>query len=247
MLPEEPAEAPKAEDPPRPEQATTPYPVADATGRETEGQAALLVALRLSEDDSASGEAAASVEVGATRDVIAFVRNQSGIVDNYDLSVEGLPADWWSIVPATVYLVPYGAPSGEYQEEVTLTFHPPRAADAEARVWPIRVVATSRANATPAGAPLRRWRSGHITSSKPRCGPKRPRGGTTCASRGSASPSATARPANPIRSSRSPGAPQHRLYRLHQRLRRRGKPGNIAVVAAARELACFLWAAAVTD
>jgi transposase len=40
---------------------------------------------------------------------------------------------------------------------------------------------------------------------------------------------------------------QHRLYRLHQRLRARGKPGNIAVVATARELACFLWAAAVAD
>jgi transposase len=38
---------------------------------------------------------------------------------------------------------------------------------------------------------------------------------------------------------------QHRLYRLQQRLRTRGKPGNIAVIAAARELACFLWAAAV--
>jgi transposase len=36
---------------------------------------------------------------------------------------------------------------------------------------------------------------------------------------------------------------QHRLYRLHHRLRARGKPGNVAVVAAARELACFLWAA----
>jgi transposase len=40
---------------------------------------------------------------------------------------------------------------------------------------------------------------------------------------------------------------QHRLYRLHRRLRARGKPGNVAVVATARELACFLWAAAVAD
>ncbi len=40
---------------------------------------------------------------------------------------------------------------------------------------------------------------------------------------------------------------QHRLYRLQRRLRARGKPGNIAVVAAARELACFLWAAAIAD
>jgi len=34
---------------------------------------------------------------------------------------------------------------------------------------------------------------------------------------------------------------QHRLYRLHTRLRDRGKPANVATVAAARELACFLW------
>lgn len=38
---------------------------------------------------------------------------------------------------------------------------------------------------------------------------------------------------------------QHRLYRLYERLRTRGKPGNVATVAVARELACFLWAAAV--
>jgi transposase len=40
---------------------------------------------------------------------------------------------------------------------------------------------------------------------------------------------------------------QRRLYRLGQRLRGRGKPGNVATVAVARELACFLWAAAVAD
>jgi transposase len=38
---------------------------------------------------------------------------------------------------------------------------------------------------------------------------------------------------------------QHRLYRLQHRLRERRKPGNVATVAVARELACFLWAAAV--
>lgn len=38
---------------------------------------------------------------------------------------------------------------------------------------------------------------------------------------------------------------QHRLHRLQRRLRARGKPGNVATVAVARELACFLWAAAV--
>ena len=37
---------------------------------------------------------------------------------------------------------------------------------------------------------------------------------------------------------------QHRLHRTHHRLRQRGKPGNVATVAVARELAGFLWAAA---
>ena len=40
---------------------------------------------------------------------------------------------------------------------------------------------------------------------------------------------------------------QRRLHRLHHRLRARGKPGNVATVAGARELACFLGAAAVAD
>jgi len=40
---------------------------------------------------------------------------------------------------------------------------------------------------------------------------------------------------------------QRRLHRLHKRLRERGKPGNVTTVAVARELACFLWAAAVAD
>jgi hypothetical protein len=40
---------------------------------------------------------------------------------------------------------------------------------------------------------------------------------------------------------------QQRLHRVHQSMRARGKHGNVVVVAAARELACFLWAAATAD
>jgi transposase len=40
---------------------------------------------------------------------------------------------------------------------------------------------------------------------------------------------------------------QHRLHHVHTRMRARGKPHHVAVVAVARELACFLWAAAVAD
>ena len=37
---------------------------------------------------------------------------------------------------------------------------------------------------------------------------------------------------------------QRRLHRIHKRMRERKKPGNVITVASARELACFLWAAA---
>jgi transposase len=40
---------------------------------------------------------------------------------------------------------------------------------------------------------------------------------------------------------------ERRLHRLDQRLRQRGKPSNVTTVAVARELACFLWAAATAD
>ena len=40
---------------------------------------------------------------------------------------------------------------------------------------------------------------------------------------------------------------QRRLYRLASRLHTRGKPANVVAVAVARELAGFLWAAALTE
>jgi transposase len=36
---------------------------------------------------------------------------------------------------------------------------------------------------------------------------------------------------------------QQRLHRVHRKMKTRGKPRNVTVVAVARELACFLWAA----
>ena len=40
---------------------------------------------------------------------------------------------------------------------------------------------------------------------------------------------------------------QQRLHAVNQRMRARGKPHNVTVVACARQLACFLWAAATAD
>lgn len=40
---------------------------------------------------------------------------------------------------------------------------------------------------------------------------------------------------------------QHRLHRVHRRMKARGKPHHVTTVAMARELSCFLWAAATAD
>jgi transposase len=40
---------------------------------------------------------------------------------------------------------------------------------------------------------------------------------------------------------------QQRLYRVNRTMRARDKPHNVIVVACARQLACFLWAAATAD
>ena len=37
---------------------------------------------------------------------------------------------------------------------------------------------------------------------------------------------------------------QQRIHRVYHRMKARGKPHHVIVVACARELACFLWAAA---
>jgi beta-lactam-binding protein with PASTA domain len=113
------------------------------------------ITLRLPDQDAVHGETlGVGVEPGQRERVLALVRNQSGIVDNYELRVEGLPDGWWSIYPDTVYLVPYGT-SGTYEQEVEIHLHPPRTPEAEARLWDLKVVAFSKANNVDAtGEPL---------------------------------------------------------------------------------------------
>ncbi len=69
------------------------------------------------------------------------------------IAVSGLPEGWWTVAPATAYLVPYGS-SGTYEQEIQIHLHPARMPQAEARPWEIEVVARSRAYETQvAGAP----------------------------------------------------------------------------------------------
>src|SRR5262249_61333646 len=112
----------------------------------------VIVTVRKAGDEAADAPVALTLAPGSQALLTINVRNQSGIVDNYDLELRGMPGDWWTIEPATVYLVPYGAAGGSYEQEATLRLHPPRSPEAEARDWPIEIVARSRARATDAGS-----------------------------------------------------------------------------------------------
>ena len=118
-------------------------PGTPGSGDAPPGAAALT--LRLPGDDSASpGPVAINVEPGMRVTITGTIRNQSDVVDNFDMWIRGLPEGWWTISPATAYLVPYGA-GGTYEQEIQIHIHPPRAPEAQARPWAYEVVAESRA------------------------------------------------------------------------------------------------------
>ena len=120
-----------------------PEPGTPGSGDAPPGAAALM--LRLPDDDSASpGPVRVLVNPGEGVVIVGLIRNQSEVVDNFDLSVRGIPEDWWTISPATAYLVPYGT-GGTYEQEIQIQIHPPRAPQSQARPWPFEVVAESRA------------------------------------------------------------------------------------------------------
>src|SRR5687767_11800519 len=88
-------------------------------------QAAATITLSLPDEETTPGETfAIGVHPGDRVRVQALIRNQSGIVDNYQLHVGGLPDEWYSVLPDTVYLVPYGT-GGTYEQQVEIHFHPP--------------------------------------------------------------------------------------------------------------------------
>jgi hypothetical protein len=77
--------------------------------------------------------------------LVARVHNQTRIVDNFDLSIEGIPAEWWSVTPETVYLTPRDAERDSYEQEVEVRIAPPRSPEATAGEVPVRLIAASRA------------------------------------------------------------------------------------------------------
>jgi hypothetical protein len=113
--------------------------VSEVTSREV-----TVLALRdPARDDAAGADVCVSVVPGEEVMVLATVRNQSQIVDTFDVRVDGLPDGWWTVTPAAVYLNPFGT-SGAYEQEVQLRLHPPRTPEAVAQAWPVTVLVRSR-------------------------------------------------------------------------------------------------------
>ena len=134
------SETPTAVPPPEPRPGPEPEPVSVLPAEP------VLVTLKQPGDGGrAGGPVIVRVEPGGEAALVAVVRNQSGIVDNYDLRVAGWPEEWWTVSPQTVHLVPAGAESETPEQEVLVRLHPPRAPQAEARSWAVKITAASGA------------------------------------------------------------------------------------------------------
>ena len=81
------------------------------------------------------------VEPGQPAHLVALVRNEGRLVDDWAITVGGVPEDWWTVRPDRVNLLPQGKRGGS-EQEVQIELRPPRDAKAEARDWALEVVAT---------------------------------------------------------------------------------------------------------
>jgi hypothetical protein len=104
------------------------------------------VVVRLRRPEAGYGSTAPvelAVEPGGRASLIGLVRNQSGIVEHYELRIEGLPAAWATITPPALDLVPLGSAEEAHEAEATIELHPPRTCEARAGVRAVRLVASS--------------------------------------------------------------------------------------------------------
>jgi hypothetical protein len=95
-------------------------------------------------EDEAAGTIEVQLAAGAQTALTAILSNQSGKVDHYDVRLEGFDDGWWSVKPSLVHLVPFGADSGTYRQDVVVSLRPPRSPAARAGRWPLQLVAHSR-------------------------------------------------------------------------------------------------------
>jgi beta-lactam-binding protein with PASTA domain len=89
-----------------------------------------------------------AVDAGSALTFTATVRNESQIVDNYDLAVLGLPENWAVVTPSAAFLVPLGSGRGDSELELRIDIAPPRDYRSTAGIWTFELVALSRTAGT---------------------------------------------------------------------------------------------------
>ena len=94
-------------------------------------------------DPAVGGAGVPAVEPGSTLTFVATIRNESQIVDNYELSVAGLPEGWAVVAPAAAFLVPLGSGRGESDQPLRIEISPPRSHRSTAGIWTFELVALS--------------------------------------------------------------------------------------------------------
>ena len=77
---------------------------------------------------------------GASVETAISIKNQSQIVDQFLVKVEGLDPTWWSLSVSSVSLFP-----GD-QDQTKLTVRPPKEAEAKAGSYPFQIKVISQAN-----------------------------------------------------------------------------------------------------
>jgi plastocyanin len=80
------------------------------------------------------------VAPGESVEATIIIRNQSQVVDQFGIRIEGLDPTWWTLSTSSVSLFP-----GD-QGEAKLTIHPPKEAESKAGSYSFQVRAVSQAN-----------------------------------------------------------------------------------------------------
>jgi PASTA domain len=125
--------------PPRPAPAPPPLPPAPVAAPAQPEPAETVQPVLLVLD---GGRPTVTVAPGGRASLAGLLRNQSGVVDNSDVRVAGVPAAW-TTPPPTAYLLPFGS-GDEHEQRFEVVLAPPRAAEAEARSWPLAIEVVSR-------------------------------------------------------------------------------------------------------
>lgn len=85
---------------------------------------------------------ALQLAAGSALELTAQVRNEMGIVDELVVGVEGLPADWVEVHPATLHLAPAGSRE-DVAGDVGIVIRPPRSSSTRPGRWPFAVTVSS--------------------------------------------------------------------------------------------------------